>query len=92
MSPQGFIAKVPWTLTAPIPRFAYPTQVNNLGCEIRVRRLDLGLLQREVAARLGTTPQTLSNWERDFSSPICGRLRRVLGLQGVRAGQTCRHR
>lgn len=58
-------------------------QINSLGDEIRTRRQVLGLLQREVAHRLGITPQTLSNWERGLTSPrttIFGRLRRVLGL------------
>jgi transcriptional regulator with XRE-family HTH domain len=71
------------TLKAPSPRAGYPKQINNLGDEIRVRRLDLGLLQKDVATRLGVCAETLSNWERSLTSPqgtIYGRLRRVLGL------------
>ena len=74
---------MPFTFMAPAPKASYPKQINNLGDEIRSRRLDLGLLQKEVAHRLGITPETLSNWERGLTSPqasICGRLRKVLGL------------
>jgi transcriptional regulator with XRE-family HTH domain len=71
------------TLKAPTPKASYPKQINNLGDEILARRLDLGLLQKDVAARLGVCPETLSNWERSLTRPqatIYGRLRRVLGL------------
>jgi transcriptional regulator with XRE-family HTH domain len=34
-----------------------------LGDHIRKRRLDLGLLQRQVAGRIGVNPDTVHNWE-----------------------------
>jgi transcriptional regulator with XRE-family HTH domain len=74
---------VPWIIRGPTPKAGYPKQVNNLGDEIRSKRLDLGLQQKEVARRLGVSPETLSNWEKGLTSPqatIYGRLRRVLGL------------
>ena len=74
---------MPLTLTAPTPKAGYPMQINNLGDEILARRLDLGMLQKEVARQLGITPQRLSNWERGLTCPqatIYGLLRRVLGL------------
>jgi DNA-binding transcriptional regulator YiaG len=68
---------------APTLKAGYPKQINNLGDEIRARRLDLDLMQKDVAHRLGICTETLSNWERGLTSPqttIYGRLRRVLGL------------
>jgi transcriptional regulator with XRE-family HTH domain len=54
-----------------------------LGNEIRVRRLDLGLLQRELAERIGVSKETVTNWELGRTSPredLWGRLWRELGL------------
>ena len=60
---------MPWTLRAPTPKAGYPKQINNLGDEIRSRRLDLGLLQKDLAARLGATVETVNNWECGRTSP-----------------------
>ena len=38
-------------------------KASTLGEHIRKRRLDLGLLQVEVAARIGVTESTVWNWE-----------------------------
>lgn len=47
---------------------AYPSQVNSLGEHLRVRRL--GLLQREVAAKLGVvSPSLIGNWA--TPNPTC---------------------
>src|SRR6266511_2668936 len=46
----------------PLPR-AYPGSVRTLGDHLCRRRLDLGLLQREVAERLGADECTVTNWE-----------------------------
>jgi transcriptional regulator with XRE-family HTH domain len=40
-----------------------------LGEHIKKRRLDLGLLQREVAEQLGVNKFTVLNWERGKTSP-----------------------
>lgn len=67
--PQGFIAKVPLTLKAPTPKAGHAQQINKSGDDIRVRRLDLGLRQKEVAHRLGTTVETVRNWEHGRAAP-----------------------
>ncbi len=45
------------------PEPAYPTELVTVGNHIRKRRLDLGFLQREVAAEIGVSNQTLQYWE-----------------------------
>lgn len=42
---------------------AYPKSLTTLGDHIRKRRLDLGLYQKDMAATLGVTESTVTNWE-----------------------------
>ena len=80
---QGFIAKVPLTLEAPAPRPGYPKQIKHLGDEIRARRLDLGLLQCELAERIGVSKESVTNRVLGRTTPredLWGRLWRELGL------------
>lgn len=49
---------------------------------MRKRRLDLGLLQREVAARLGVTESTVTNWELNRTSPKIRFLPGIIALLG----------
>jgi transcriptional regulator with XRE-family HTH domain len=46
-----------------------PKVLNALGDHIRKRRLELGLLQREVAERLGVNESSVYNWEKNRSNP-----------------------
>ena len=66
---QGFVAQIPWRLTAPAPKPSYPKQLKHLGDHLRARRINSGLLQREVAARIGTTKEVIHNWERGHAEP-----------------------
>jgi transcriptional regulator with XRE-family HTH domain len=43
--------------------------LRTLGDHLRQRRLDLGLLQREVAKRLGADHCTITNWELNRTTP-----------------------
>lgn len=52
----------------PLPR-AYPQALITIGDHLRRRRLDLGLLQREVAERLRTQPCSVTNWELNHTEP-----------------------
>ncbi|MCE5199866.1 MAG: helix-turn-helix transcriptional regulator [Armatimonadota bacterium] len=52
----------------PLPR-AYPTELKTLGDYIRKRRLDLGLLQKDVAQILGVTEASVFYWETHRASP-----------------------
>jgi transcriptional regulator with XRE-family HTH domain len=47
----------------------YPKDINTLGDHIRKKRLDLGLLQREVAEKIGVDESTIYNWERQRTQP-----------------------
>jgi len=48
---------------------AYPREPKTLGDHLRKRRLDLGLLQKEAAAKLGVDVKTVTNWERQRTQP-----------------------
>jgi transcriptional regulator with XRE-family HTH domain len=52
----------------PLPK-AYPRALCSTGDHLRRRRLDLGLLQREVADRLGVNEATVTNWELNRTKP-----------------------
>jgi transcriptional regulator with XRE-family HTH domain len=48
---------------------AYPRELKTLGDHLRKCRLDLGLLQRDVAGQLGVDTATITNWELGHSLP-----------------------
>ena len=47
----------------------YPEHPKSLGEHLKKRRLDLGLLQREVATWLGVNGWTVGNWENGKTQP-----------------------
>jgi transcriptional regulator with XRE-family HTH domain len=48
---------------------AYPKELKTFGDHIRKRRLDLRLLQSDVAEKLGVTESCIWNWENNATSP-----------------------
>jgi len=65
----------------PLPE-AYPKELRTVGDHLRKRRLELGLLQKEVARLLGVHPATINNWENNHREPsLRGRLRLLDFLQ-----------
>jgi len=56
------------TLRGPPPA-GYPRELLTLGDHLKKRRLDLGLMQKEVARRLGVSKDTVRNWERSRTEP-----------------------
>lgn len=46
-----------------LPKEAYPANPKTIGEHIRKRRMDLGLMQKEVAGIIGVTESTIWNWE-----------------------------
>jgi len=51
------------------PPDGYPRALKTLGDHLRMRRLDLGFLQRDVAQKLGVHEATIYNWENKRQSP-----------------------
>jgi transcriptional regulator with XRE-family HTH domain len=51
------------------PSPAYPRKLESLGDHLRKKRLDLGLLQKDVARMIGVKEETIYNWENNRSSP-----------------------
>jgi transcriptional regulator with XRE-family HTH domain len=47
----------------------YPTHITTIGDHLRKKRLDLGLLQREVADRTGATECSVYLWETNRATP-----------------------
>lgn len=47
----------------------YPKEINSLGDHIRRRRLDLNLLQKQVADQIGVHEQTITGWEGNATIP-----------------------
>lgn len=57
-------------LQAPKPKSSkYPKELKTLGDHIRKRRINLGLLQREVAEEIGVSKATIYNWENHRTKP-----------------------
>jgi transcriptional regulator with XRE-family HTH domain len=50
--------------------YAYPKALKTPGDHIRKRRLDLRLLQGDVAQRLGVTESCIWNWENNVTTPV----------------------
>jgi len=48
---------------------SYPKQINSLGDHLRARRLDLKLLQKQVADQIGIHEMTIINWESNATVP-----------------------
>jgi transcriptional regulator with XRE-family HTH domain len=58
-------------LRAPKPQSEhYPKEIKSLGDHIRTRRLNLKLLQRHPAEQIGVNGATITNWERNASTPV----------------------
>lgn len=65
------------TASRPLPP-GYPRHMRTIGDHLRKERLDLGLLQKDVAQRLGVDPSSVYNWENGRSSPKLSLMPQVL--------------
>ncbi|MFQ5913140.1 MAG: helix-turn-helix domain-containing protein [Nitrospinota bacterium] len=65
----------------PLPPI-YPNSLNSLGDHIRKRRLDLDVLQREVAEILGVHATTVHGWERGRNHPSLPFLPKIVAFLG----------
>jgi transcriptional regulator with XRE-family HTH domain len=69
------------TLKAGKPK-PYPAVPGTLGDHLKRRRLELGLLQREVAEQLGVSESTLRHWEKYTTTPAIRFVPRILEFLG----------
>jgi transcriptional regulator with XRE-family HTH domain len=60
----------------------YPKEINTLGDHIRTRRLSLNLLQKQVAEKIGVNAATITNWERNASTPAIGYMPAIIRFLG----------
>jgi magnesium chelatase family protein len=83
MNPCRFMPFLPIELSAAesIPR-NYPFSPKGLGEHLKKRRMDLNLLQREVAEKLGVTHDSILNWEKGYSQPRLNLLPRIYKFLG----------
>jgi transcriptional regulator with XRE-family HTH domain len=61
---------------------ACPRELRTLGDHLRKRRLDLGLLQREAAARIGCSVSAVSNWETNRTQPRVTQVPAIVAFLG----------
>ncbi|MBI3879616.1 MAG: helix-turn-helix transcriptional regulator [Verrucomicrobia bacterium] len=52
-----------------VPKKTFPTTVNTLVDHIHVKRVENGLLARELAERVGIPTSVIRLWERDIQKP-----------------------
>ena len=60
----------------------YPRQLRTLGDHLRKQRLDLGLLQSQVAEQLGVDHMTICNWEINRTSPQLRLIPKIITFLG----------
>ena len=75
------ICHVTLSATKPNDR-AYPLELKTIGDHLRKRRLDLGLLQREVAKEIGVTTCTIQYWETNRVVPALRFRPRIVSFLG----------
>ena len=61
---------------------AYPLELKTLGDHLRKKRLDLGLLQKDVAQIVGTTTTSIMYWETNRISPSIEFIPKIINFLG----------
>lgn len=64
------------------PHPAYPKTLKTLGDHLRKRRLDLKLLQKDIAQKLGVDKTSIHNWESGYATPKLWFMPRILKFLG----------
>ncbi len=59
-----------------------PESPKTIGDHIRRHRLELGLLQKDLASKLHVHVETLKNWERGVGSPMIRQMPRIVKFLG----------
>lgn len=65
-----------------IPNQTNPAQPKTIGEHIKRRRLELRLLQRDVAGQIGVHHESVKNWERGVLKPMIRHLPRIIEFLG----------
>jgi transcriptional regulator with XRE-family HTH domain len=76
-----FCRQTPLTLKA-LRAKDYSENPHTLGEHLKKRRRELGLLQREAAARMGIGVETYANWEKRKTEPVASQFRPVAAFLG----------
>lgn len=74
-----FCQGVPLTVNA-LKLKDYAEEPRSLGEHLKRRRRELGLLQREAAAQMGVTVDTLIGWEKNRSKPVASQFNRLISF------------
>lgn len=83
MNPWGFIANLPLDFWTRRPQNSvYPKEIKSLGDHLRKKRLDLGLLQRDVAEQMGVDEDSICHWEIGYSHPKVYLIPRIYDFLG----------
>jgi DNA-binding transcriptional regulator YiaG len=56
----------------------YPIEIRTLGDQLRARRLDLGLYQKDLAALFEVTEDTICYWENNRVRPSSGMTAKII--------------
>jgi DNA-binding XRE family transcriptional regulator len=62
---------------------AYPREVTTIGDAIRERRLDLGLLQKDIAKIIGCDQTSILNWKKGYNKPAMNKMAGVVRFLGA---------
>jgi transcriptional regulator with XRE-family HTH domain len=62
--------------------FAYPKKLTSLGDHIRKKRLDQGLLQKDVAKIIGSDKTSVNSWENNRAYPCLPFLPKIIKFLG----------
>jgi transcriptional regulator with XRE-family HTH domain len=61
---------------------AYPRELKTYGDHLRAKRLDLGFLQGQVAAKIGVNETTVYNWENNRVAPSVRLIPQIIQFLG----------
>jgi ribosome-binding protein aMBF1 (putative translation factor) len=79
---QGFSAKLPVRFAVAKPKPGYPKQIKTLGDHVRAKRIELGLVQKDVGRSIGVAAGTVTNWEVGATDPEVSLIPAVIGFLG----------
>ena len=60
----------------------FPRKPQNFGHHLKLKRLEKGLLQQDLAKKLQVNKQTISNWEHGYTQPPLRQLKNISSFLG----------